>query len=156
GEEQKRQRVAALIQESKQDLIGSGIASDKLADRAHVPVQLVETIIRDYARQNPGLQAKRLDGRVVLFREGSGNVPISDVDSGGPMGLIDKVRTLFGGKGETAKKVAFLSERKAALSQQRDRSYEDMAALERQEADLKQQFKDSNGAITKRRITGQM
>jgi hypothetical protein len=59
-------------------------------------------------------------------------------------------------KGETAKKVEFLSERRAALSVQRDRSYEDMGALEQQEAGLRQQFKDATGAITKRRITSQL
>jgi len=72
------------------------------------------------------------------------------------MGLMDKVRTLFSGKGENEKKIAFLSERKAALSLQRDRAYEEMTALEQQEAALKQQFKDSAGAITKRRVTSQM
>ena len=72
------------------------------------------------------------------------------------MPLIDKVKTLFARKGENEKKIAFLSERRAALSQQRDRSYEEMATQERQEADLRKQFKDSTGEITKRRVTSQL
>ena len=72
------------------------------------------------------------------------------------MPLIDTLRALFGRKGENEKKIAFLAERRTALSQQRDRSYEEMAALEQQEAGLRQQFKDATGAITKRRITSQL
>ena len=72
------------------------------------------------------------------------------------MGLIEKVRTLFARKGENEKKIAFLSERKAALGLQRERAYEEMSALEQQESGLKQQFKEAAGAITKRRVTGQM
>ena len=157
GEEDKRRRVVELIEESKLDLLTSGIATDKLAAKAQLPVPIVESVLKDYARLNPGLSAKRLDGRMVLFREGSGSLTSSaGIDSGGSMGLIDKVRVLFNRKGETEKKIAFLSERKAALSQQRDRAYEDMGALEQQEAALKDQFKEAAGSITKRRITGQM
>ena len=72
------------------------------------------------------------------------------------MPLLDSLRALFARKGDNEKKIAFLSERRTALSQQRDRSYEDMGALEQQEAGLRQQFKDATGAITKRRITSQM
>jgi len=72
------------------------------------------------------------------------------------MPMIDRIRSLFARRGETEKKIAFLSERRAALSQQRDRSYEEMGALEQQEAGLRQQFKDATGAITKRRITSQL
>jgi len=63
---------------------------------------------------------------------------------------------MLGKKGDTAKQIAFLAERKAALNLKRDRAYEEMTALEQQEADLKTQFKEAAGAITKRRITGQM
>lgn len=155
GDDQKRERVLALIEETRVDLLTSGIAIDKIASRAQVPLQLVEAIVKEYARQNPGLNAKRLDGRMVLFREGS-NLSAAADDPGGSMGLINKVRTLFGGKENTGKKVAFLSERKAALSQQRDRAYEEMGDLEQQESQLKEQFKEADSAITKRRVTGQM
>ena len=69
GEEQKRQRIRDLIEECKLDLLTSGIATDKLAAKARVPLQLVEAVAKDYARQTPGLVAKRLDGRMVLFRD---------------------------------------------------------------------------------------
>jgi hypothetical protein len=72
------------------------------------------------------------------------------------MPFIDRVKSLFARKGDTEKKIAFLAERRAALSQQRDQGYEDMSSLEKKEADLRQQFKDANGEITKRRLTSQL
>ena len=72
------------------------------------------------------------------------------------MPLIDRVKALFGRKGDNEKKISFLAERRAALSQQRDLAYEEMAALEQQEAGLRQQFKDATSAITKRRVTSQL
>ncbi len=54
------------------------------------------------------------------------------------------------------KKIAFLSERRTALSQQLDRSYEDMGVMEGKEAELRQQFKDAASDLPRRRITGQM
>jgi hypothetical protein len=152
----KRDRVLELIKESQIDLLGSGIAADKLAAKSQLSEAFVESVVKEYARANPGLSAKKLDGRVVLFREGTGSLITAGLGSGGSMGLVDKVRTLFSGKGENEKKIAFLSERKTALSQQRDRAYDEMSSLETQEAKLKQQFKDAAGAITKRRVTSQM
>jgi chromosome segregation ATPase len=72
------------------------------------------------------------------------------------MPLIDKLKSLFSRKGETEKKIAFLSERKTALAQQRDRAYEEIGALEQQDEALKTQFKDTSSAITRRRITTQL
>ena len=72
------------------------------------------------------------------------------------MPLLERIKTLFARKGETEKKIAFLSERRAALSQQRDRGYEEMGALESRESDLRTQFKEATGEITKRRITSQL
>ncbi|HEX4797084.1 MAG TPA: hypothetical protein VH370_25050 [Humisphaera sp.] len=156
GDEEKRQRLRQIIDESKADLLGSGIAADKIAGRAQLPVQHAEAALKEYAQANAGLVAKRLDGRVVLFREGSAP-PTSSRESGGTdMPLLDRVKALFARKGENEKKITYLSERRAALSQQRDRAYEDMATMEQQEGALKRQFQEATGSITKRRVTAQM
>ena len=42
------------------------------------------------------------------------------------MPLIDRMKALFSRKGDDEKKVAFLSERRVALSVQRDRAYEEL------------------------------
>jgi hypothetical protein len=154
AEDSKRSRVREEIEAGRTELAGSGIATDKIAAKTQLPLQLVESELKSYAKANPGLTAKRLDGRVVLFREGS--VSANLTGGGGEMPLIDRIKTLFSRKGEYEKKIAFLSERRAALSQQRDRSYEDMAALESQEAAFRRQFKEASGDITKRRVTSQL
>jgi hypothetical protein len=157
GENEKRQRVRELIDENKVDLLGGGIATDRVAAKTHLPVQVVEAELKNYAKNTPGLVAKRLDGRVVLFREGTMPAPAAASPAGGSvMPLIDRVKALFNRKGESEKKIAFLSERRTLLSQQRDRAYEEMNSLEQQEATLKDQFKNAGGAISKRRITSQM
>jgi len=158
GEDQKRLRVREQIEQSKVDLLTGGIATDRLAARMQLPVQVVEAELKSYARNTPGLVAKRLDGRTVLFREGTA-APAAGASSaagGNAMPLIDRVRSLFARKGDSEKKIAHLSERRAALGLQRDKTYEDMTVLEQQEASLKEQFKNAGGAIGKRRITGQM
>jgi hypothetical protein len=157
GEDQKRQRVRELIEESKLDLLTSGLATDRLAAKSQLPVQVVEAELKTYAKNTPGMVAKRLDGRVVLFREGTSMPHIAAPAAGGAvMPLIERVKAIFARKGESEKKIAFLSERRAALSLQRDRAYEDLNVLEQQESGLKDQFKNAGGAISKRRITGQM
>ncbi|HSV14245.1 MAG TPA: hypothetical protein VLI90_08295 [Tepidisphaeraceae bacterium] len=159
AEDSKRSRVREEIESAKAELTGSGIAGDRIASKTQLPLQLVEAELKAYAKANTGLLAKRLDGRVVLFREGS--VPTASNASasaggGGEMPLIDRIKTLFARKGENEKKIAFLSERRTALSQQRDRSYEDMSNLEQQEAALRRSFKEATGDITKRRVTSQL
>lgn len=155
AEAEKRDRLRAAIEENRVEMLSGGVAADKIAAKAKLPVQLVEAEVKAYAKANPGLVAKRLDGRVVLFREGT--APVSRADSGGStMPLLERMKALFGRKGENEKKIAFLSERRAALSQQADRAYEEMSVLEGREEDLKRQFKEASGTITKRRVTGQM
>jgi hypothetical protein len=157
GEDQKRLRVREMIEQSKLDLLTSGIPTDRLAARSQLPVQVVEAELKTYAKNTPGLVAKRLDGRIVLFREGTATPAAFAASAGGAaMPLIDRVKALFARKGESEKKIAFLSERRTALSLQRDRAYDDMNTLEQQEAGLKDQFKNASGNISKRRITGQM
>jgi hypothetical protein len=159
AEQEKRQRVRDAIGAMATQLSGSGIAADKVAAKVELPAQLVEAELKSYARERPGLTAKRLDGRLVLFREGSTtNVAAASAAGGGgnEMPMIDMIKSLFNRRGETEKKIAFLSERRAALGQQRDRAYEEIADLETKDADLKQQFKDSPSELAKRRVTSQL
>ncbi len=152
---EKRARIRSEIESNRISLQSAGIAADKLAAKLQLSPQLVDSELKSYARENPGLTAKRLDGRLVLFQEGS--APLRSAASGGSdMPFIDRVKTLFSRKGEVEKKIAFLSERRTALSQQLDRSYEEMGVMEGKESDLRQQFKNAASDLPRRRITGQM
>jgi hypothetical protein len=155
----KRQRVRAFIAENDIELMSSGLATDKVAARMQLPLQFVEQELRAYAKERPGLSAKRLDGRIVLFREGVSGTSADaerDVDGGSDMPFLERVKSLFSKKGNDDKKIAFLSERRAALSQQQDRIYEDLSKLEQREGELRTQFKESTSALTKRRLTSQL
>ena len=159
AEDEKCRRVRAAIDAAQTDLLTGGIATDKLAAKTALPLQTVEAEVKSYAKENPGLVAKRLDGRVVLFREGTAPMASSTskaVAGGGSMPLIDRIKALFNRKGENEKKIAFLSERRAALAQQRDRSYEEIGTLEQKDEELQKQFKDVASPVTRRRITTQL
>jgi len=157
AEFQKRERVRAFIAEHDVDLLTSGIPTDRIATKLQLSQQFVEAELKSYAKDRPGLSAKRLDGRIVLFREGvSGLTPPDAAGGGSNMPFLERVKSLFGKSGNDEKKIAFLSERRAALSQQQDRIYEDLGKLESREAELRQQFKDSTSALTKRRLTSQL
>lgn len=153
--DEKRRRVREVIDQSLAELLSGGISSDRIAARTQLPLQQVEAELKSYAKENPGLLAKRLDGRVVLFREGSAP-PAGEAAGGAGMPLIDRIRSLFGRKGENEKKIAFLSERRAALSQQRDRAYDEINALERKDEQLQKEFKEVSSPITRRRVTSQL
>jgi hypothetical protein len=138
AEQQKRQRVTDAIAAQAGDLTGSGIAVDRLAKQTELPMQLVEAALKSYAREHAGLVAKKLDGRLVLFREGSTGT--GETAGGSSMPMIDRIRALFGGRGENEKKIAFLSERRTALGQQRDRVYNEVESFEKKELDLSAEF----------------
>jgi hypothetical protein len=151
ADDAKRARVRLLVEASKMELSGSGVAADRLAAQAELPVQLVESELKNYAKSTAGLAAKRLEGRVVLFREGS-----APLEGAASMPLKDRILTLFGHKGETEKKISFLAERRALLGQQRDRAYDELTSLEGKESALRADFMKAGGETSKRRITSQM
>lgn len=154
AEQDKRQRIVAAIEEQQLEFSNSGVTTDRIAEKTQLPAQLIDAELKSYAKQHPGLVAKRLDGRMVLYREGSATI----LPPGGftSMPMIDKIRALFTRRGEEEKKIAFLSERRTTLSQQRDRAYEEIAVHEQKEQELKEQFKNAGSELTRRRITSQM
>lgn len=152
-DQQKRQRIRDHIQSHRADLLHGSLSADRVAAALKLPLPMVEGELKSYAGENAGLVARRLGGNVVLFREGGGAASAA----GGPnMAFIDRVRALFGGKGETERKVALLAERRAMLSQQRDQAFEEMGVLEAREAEMREQFKQTTSSITRRRIASQL
>lgn len=72
------------------------------------------------------------------------------------MNMIDRIRQMFSGEGDEAAKINLLAERRAALSQRRDRIYEDIAKFEQKEADLFEQGKKATSSVPKRRLAAQL
>jgi hypothetical protein len=150
---EKRQRLRDEIARRKADLLGGSLGATRLAAATELPVAWVEDELQSYAKEH-SLIAKRLGGQMVLFRQGT--VPAAARSGGSDMPFMDRVKAMFARKGDTEKKVALLSERRAELSVQRDRAYEEMGALEQKEAEMRQQFRDTTSSITRRRITSQL
>jgi hypothetical protein len=151
----KRARIRAQIEQSRADLLWGGLSAQRIADITELPLQLVEEELKSYARdcEGEGLAARRLDGKMVLFREGGVR---HDASGSSDMPFIQRVKALFGRKGDNEKKLSLLAERRAMLSVQRDRAFEEMGVLEQRESDLREQFKSTTSGITKRRITSQL
>ena len=70
--------------------------------------------------------------------------------------MLECLRALFGGAGQTDRKIAYLAERRAALSRQRDLAYEELGTLEDREREMRQAFKDDESVLARRRITSQL
>ncbi len=151
----KRQRIAAAIAGRRVELLSGSVSAEQIAADVHLSQKLVEQGLKSYAAENAGYAARRLDGKWLLFREGDA-MSSPAISAGASMPFIERVKALFSRKGEVEKKISFLSERRAALNQQRDSGYSDIGALEGKESDLRAQFKDANGEITRRRVTSQL
>ncbi|HQY89459.1 MAG TPA: hypothetical protein PK402_12475, partial [Tepidisphaeraceae bacterium] len=150
-QDNKKRRVRDAIESSKLELVTGGISAEKLAARLNLPLDKVEKEVKAIANEMPGVAAKRFDGKLVLFRDA-----ISTVPGAKPMPVFDKLKAIFTGGDPVDKKVAHLSERRAAISQQRDAVQEELLALEGHEGDLKEQFKTNESGIVRRRLTTQM
>ena len=148
AEESKRSRVEQYIRENQFELVSGGMVSEKIAARTQLPLQIVEGALRSYAKRNPGLAAKKIDGKMMLFRESSA---FSTDPGGSTMPFWETVRGIFKREESTERKIARLNTERARLSAQRDHAYEEIAAVETKEAELTQGFKEAT-ALAQRRI----
>lgn len=153
-ESSKTRRIEQAIQTLQDDLITGSISAEKLALMTDLPLQQVEDAVKSYVKRSTGLQCKRLDGRLLLFREGI--TPTGKAVGGEGMSMLDRLKTLFARKGENQRKITFLSERRAALTQQRDTFSDEIFRLEKKESELRKEFKDNDSVITRKRITSQL
>lgn len=153
----KRKRIREAIDASRADLLSGGISAAKIAAATKLPLQLIEEELKSYAKDakaDESLVARRLEGNIVLFRDGTAQSGV--IRPGVSMPFIDRVRSLFARKGDNEKKISLLSERRAALGVQRDRAFEEMGVLETRENEMRQQFKDTANTTTRRRVTSQL
>lgn len=149
GDDEKRKRVRDAIHDMELELGMGGVAAEKLATLTQVRLNKVEDEFKRIAAERRGLVVKRMDGRLVLYRE---STPPPAV--GARMPIIDKFRSIFASGDE--KKLSFLAERRAQIAQQQERVQAEATALEGHEAELRQQFKSNESAIVRKRITTQL
>ena len=160
GDADRRRRARAALETKRVDLITGAVALDGVARETHLPVRLVEAEAKAWARDNPeGVRVKTIDGVPMLYRDAS-LASRSNLAGGTTLPrsstVSDRLRKLFGGSTADERKIAYLAERRAALSRQRDLAYEELGALEGREADLRGAFKADESVVARRRITSQL
>lgn len=149
-DDQKRRRIRDAISAAEFDLSRTGVAAEKMATQTQLPLSKVEEEFKRYANERRGMACKRMDGRLVLYREST--PPPSG--GGSKMPMIDKFKSIFSSSNE--KKIAFLAERRTQIAQQQERVQDDMHALEQHELQLKEQFKTNESALIRKRVTTQL
>jgi hypothetical protein len=147
----KFNRVRGFIDENRFDLLQGGIAAEKIAARTQLPIQTVEAALKSYARENPGLAARSIDGRLMLYREGSSVSSSADDPGGSNMPFWETIKGIFKREESTDRKIARLSGERASLSAQRERAYDEIASVEKRESELTKSFKEAT-ALAQRRI----
>ena len=144
----KRARIEQFISDNNIDIITGGINAEKIANRTELPLELVESELKLYVKKTAGLSAKRISGKLMLFREGSA---YSEDSGGSNMPFWEKVTGIFKREESTDKKIGRLTTERASLTQHREQAYEEIAAVEKKEHDLTKSFKDAT-ALTQKRI----
>jgi hypothetical protein len=146
----KRRRIREAVERSRAELLHGGLGASRIGKMTELPLALVENELKLIAAE-AGLAARRLGDELVVYRDG-----VSEAGGGVSMAFMNRVKSLFSRKGDHSKKIALLAERRAALSLQRDRSYDEMGVLEKKESELRKEFHSADGMLTKRRITSQL
>ena len=163
-------RVYAELDRRDVDLLTGAVALEEVAAAAKLPMRVVEPAARLWARRRAerggdAVRVKRVDGAWTIYRDSSlGGGPESAVsavafeDESRRVGLpvMDRLRRLFGRGVSPQRKIAELAERRAALSRQRDRLYDEMGRLEDREKSLREAFIADETPSARRRITGQL
>ncbi|QDV92172.1 hypothetical protein RAS2_32860 [Phycisphaerae bacterium RAS2] len=149
---EKVARVRREIESRRTDLLTGGLSADSMARRLELPQLLVRQAFEAAARQDDELRVSRQDGDVYLYR-GAPADPGKENDS---MSLAEWIKSLFSREGDEAKKINVLAERRAALSGRLDRMYDDIARLEKREADMVEEGRKQTSQVAKRRLASQI
>ncbi len=151
GANEKIDRVRRAIEDHGAELLTGGLSASALAGKVNLPEEVVREGFERVAAADPELRVARNAGELLLFR-GVG----AQRQERKPMNVIDRIRQLFSGEGDEVEKINLLAERRAALAQRRDRMYDDIAKLEKREADLFAQGKTATSQVPRRRLAAQL
>ncbi|MEK6799790.1 MAG: hypothetical protein AABZ12_12565 [Planctomycetota bacterium] len=151
GSKQKLARVRRLIDDHSGELLTGGLSASAIAREANLPEELIREGFEQSALEDPELRVAKKDGECLLYRGAPLGTPVKST-----MNVIERIQRLFSGEGNEAAKINLLAERRAALSQRRDRIYDDIAKLEKKEADLHAQGTAAASAVPRRRLAAQI
>ncbi len=151
GQSQKLDRVRAALESRSADLLTGGVSLSSVSREVSLPPVVVRAAFERVAAADPELRLTAKEGEVLLFR----GAP-AQAQEKKPMNVIDRIRQMFSGEGNETEKINLLAERRAMLAGRRDRIYEDIAKLEKREAELLEQGKATKSAVPRRRIAAQL
>lgn len=146
----KHARVRNEIRARSADLLMGGVSAASVAERLALRPGVVAGAFEKAAAADPELRISREDDEVLLYRGAPARVEDDE------MSMLDRLRQLFTGEGDEARKINALSEQKTKLVRRRDRIYEDVVKLEKQEENLLVQGRDTTSPTRKRRIVAQI
>src|SRR5690606_26556996 len=134
------------------DLLTGSLSADALAREMALPEPLIVNAFEQIARERPELHVSKRSGTATLFR----GVASASYEENRSMSITDWIRGLFSKAGDEQNKINMLAERRAALSSQLDRMYEDISQLEKREAALLEEGKASTSKVSRLRLAGQI
>lgn len=145
-------RVKREIASRSADLLTGSLSADTLAREMGLPVPLIANAFEQVAKERPELHVSKKSGVATLFR----GVASASYEEDKSMSITDWIRGLFSSDGDEENKINVLAERRAALSSNLDRMYEDIAELEKREAKLLEEGKASSSKVSRLRLAGQI
>ncbi|MEE8170144.1 MAG: hypothetical protein V3T70_06320 [Phycisphaerae bacterium] len=152
GMADKFRRIRAELDERSGDLLTGGVSARSLAEGLELPLHMVEQALYWVARADPELRASRRAGDVLVYR----GAPVEAGQEVRSMSISERVRSLFSSSGDEPRKINELSERRAALSQRRDRIYDDISKLESKEGQLTEEGRRNTSKVVRRRLAAQV
>ncbi|MCC7292419.1 MAG: hypothetical protein IT449_10205 [Phycisphaerales bacterium] len=151
GARQKIDRAKRVVEEASADLLMGSLSLDQVVERTGLPEATARAALEEVVKSDPELKLARKDGTFLLYR-GAAAMP-GDKST---VSMIERIKQMFSREGDDKQKINLLAERRAALTQRRDRIYDDIAKLEKKEDELMEQGRAAGSALTQRRIAAQV
>lgn len=151
GARQKIDRAKRVVEEASADLLMGSLSLDQVVERTALPEAVAKAAMEEIVKTDPELKLARKDGTFLLYR-GAAAMP----GEKSSVSMIERIKQLFSREGDDKQKINLLAERRAALTQRRDRIYDDIAKLEKKEDELMGQGRAASSALPQRRIAAQV
>lgn len=148
---EKIDRVKQVIQQRSADLLTGSLSAASVASQLDLSQDIVSGAFEQVAAADPELKLTRKSGEVLLFR----GAPVRREEKTS-MNVVDRIRQLFAKEGDEAQKINVLAERRARLSERRDRIYGDVGQLESKEQELVRQGRQNKSTVARRRLAAQL
>jgi hypothetical protein len=147
----KRERVVEHLRDHSAVLLTGGFSVEQVAEQTGLDPRVVAEGFERYAADDPEIHVSRQSDDMLIYRGAA-----AETKESFSMSMVDRIRQLFSGDGDERQKINELSQRRAALSQRRDRLYDDIVQIEKREAQLVDEGRANKSAVVRKRIAAQV